>query len=56
MKPVNIRDAKTHACRPVKIGGLKSAAPVPENFNTMFESHIEALFAGAASAKGHKRT
>lgn len=44
------------AGRPVKIGGLKPDAPVPDDFNTMFESEIEALFAGASiPAKGRKR-
>ena len=31
---------------PVKIGGLKAPAPVPDDFNTMFEKEIEALFSG----------
>ena len=35
--------------KPVKIGGLKARAPVPDDFNTMFEKEIEALFAGAAA-------
>lgn len=35
--------------KPVKIGGLKSRVPLPEDFNTMFESEISALFAGSAS-------
>ena len=34
------------ARKPVKIGGLKAPAPVPDDFNTMFEKEIEALFAG----------
>ena len=32
--------------RPVKIGGLKALSPVPDDFNTMFEREIEALFTG----------
>jgi prevent-host-death family protein len=40
--------------KPVKIGGLKSRVPVPDNFNTLFEKEIEALFAGVA-APGRKR-
>ncbi len=40
--------------KPVKIGGLKPA-PVPDDFNTMFESEIESLFAGAASRHGRRR-
>lgn len=38
------------ARKPVKIGGLKPR-PVPDDFNTMFESEIEALFAGTAAAR-----
>ena len=41
--------------RPVKIGGLKPRAPVPEDFNTMFEGEIEALFAGTTQAKARRR-
>ena len=37
------------ARKPVKIGGLKAAVPVPDDFNTMFETEIAALFAGSAS-------
>ncbi len=37
------------ARKPVKIGGLKAPAPVPDDFNTMFEKEIEALFAGAST-------
>jgi len=36
---------------PVKIGGLKAPTPVPDDFNTMFESEIEALFAGHPTEK-----
>ena len=43
------------AGRPIKIGGLKASAPVPDDFNTMFESEIEALFAGDSQAKRGKR-
>jgi prevent-host-death family protein len=39
---VPIEDAR----RPVKIGGLKPGAPLPDDFNTMFEREIEASFAG----------
>ena len=35
-----------HAGRPVKIGGLVPRMRVPDDFNTMFEDGIEALFAG----------
>ena len=38
------------ARKPVKIGGLKSRMPVPDDFNTMFEKEIEALFAGLRPA------
>ena len=48
---VPIEDAR----KPVKIGGLKGA-PVPDDFNTMFEEEIAALFAGAPSkSAGRKR-
>lgn len=41
--------------KPVKIGGLKGVA-VPDDFNTMFEQEIAALFAGAPrAAAGRKR-
>jgi len=40
--------------KPVRIGGLKAPCPVPDDFNTMFEKEIEALFAGAPVA-GRKR-
>jgi prevent-host-death family protein len=43
------------ARKPVKIGGLKARAPVPDDFNTMFEKEIEALFAGVSPASGRKR-
>ena len=44
------------ARKPVKIGGLKSRAPVPDDFNTMFEKEIEAWFAGASpGGAGRKR-
>jgi prevent-host-death family protein len=36
------------ARKPVKIGGLKARTPVPDDFNTMFEKEIEALFGGAS--------
>jgi prevent-host-death family protein len=39
------------ARRPVKIGGLKARTPVPDDFNTMFETEIEALFAGASGPR-----
>ena len=43
--------------KPVKIGGLKPRSPVPDDFNTMFEKEIEALFSGASPsgrARGRK--
>lgn len=43
------------ASRPVKIGGLKSAAPVPDDFNTMFEAEIEAAFSGMTGSRARKR-
>ena len=42
------------ASKPVRIGGLKAPSAVPNNFNTMFEKEIEALFAGITTA-GRKR-
>ena len=42
--------------KPVKIGGLKAPTPVPDDFNTMFEAEIEAMFGGRArAAAGTKR-
>jgi prevent-host-death family protein len=44
------------ARKPVKIGGLKAPAPVPDDFNTMFEKEVEALFSGApGQARARKR-
>lgn len=44
------------ARKPVKIGGLKARTPVPDDFNTMFEKEIEALFSGgSAPGPGRKR-
>ena len=36
------------ARKPVKVGGLKGRIKVPDDFNTMFEREIEAMF-GASS-------
>lgn len=47
---VPIEDAR----RPVKIGRLRTRVPVPDDFNTMFEDEIEALFSGRGPA-GRKR-
>lgn len=42
--------------RPVRIGGLKFRHPLPDDFNTMFEEEIEALFsAGRAPATPARR-
>ncbi len=41
--------------RPVKIGGLKARAPVPDDFNTMFEKEIEALFSGVSETGAARR-
>jgi prevent-host-death family protein len=41
--------------KPVKIGGLKPGAPVPDDFNTMFEKEIEALFAGTTAVAPRRR-
>ena len=40
---------------PVKVGGLKARTPVPDDFNTMFEKEIEALFGGTVSAPKPER-
>jgi len=37
------------ARKPIKIGGLKAPSLVPDDFNTMFEKEIEALFAGISA-------
>jgi prevent-host-death family protein len=42
------------ARKPVKIGGLKGLA-VPDDFNTMFEKEMEALFGGAAPTSARRR-
>ena len=43
------------ARKPVRIGGLKGGS-VPDDFNTMFEKEIEALFAGVPpGGAGRKR-
>ena len=36
-------------------GGLKPPAPVPDNFNTLFEKEIEALFAGVSASAAARR-
>jgi prevent-host-death family protein len=41
--------------KPVKIGGLKSRAAVPDDFNTMFEREIEAMFAGGLPPARQRR-
>jgi prevent-host-death family protein len=41
--------------KPVKIGGLKARAPVPDDFNTMFEKDIDALFAGGAGSHATRK-
>ena len=43
------------ARKPVKIGGLKSRVPVPDDFNTMFENEIAALYGGNTAGTGRKR-
>lgn len=42
------------ARKPVKIGGLKARAPVPDDFNTMLEKEIEGLFTGTGPARKRK--
>lgn len=41
--------------KPVKIGGLKPSAPLPDDFNTMFEAEIAALFGAGAPSPRRKR-
>ena len=41
--------------KPVKIGGLKAPSPVPDDFDTLFESEIAALFAGGLPQPRRKR-
>ena len=43
------------ARRPVRIGGLKAPAPVPDDFDTMFEDDIAALFAQVATRPRARR-
>lgn len=43
------------ARKPVKVGGLKSRKPLPEDFNTMFEGEIAALFGASGLAGARKR-
>jgi hypothetical protein len=41
--------------KPVKIGGLKAPSSVPDDFNTMFEKEIEALFTGIPVASRKRK-
>ena len=43
------------ARRPVRIGGLKPQTPLPDDFNTMFEAEIEALFGGVPVPSSRRR-
>ncbi len=43
------------ARKPVKVGGLKPAAPVPDDFNTMFEQEIAALFGAMPAVPARRR-
>lgn len=43
------------AGKPVKIGGLKARVPVPDDFNTMLEGEIEALFGGVSPPAGGRK-
>jgi prevent-host-death family protein len=43
------------ASRPVKIGGLKAPGPVPDDFDTMFEDDIAALFAQVSTGPRARR-
>ena len=43
------------ARKPVRIGGLKAPTPVPDDFNTLFEEEIAALFGTASSPARSRR-
>lgn len=43
------------ARRPVKIGGLKSRKPIPDDFNTMFEAEIAAMFGDMVAPSNRRR-
>jgi prevent-host-death family protein len=43
------------ARKPVKIGGLRGHTPVPEDFNTMFDAEIKALFAGVSAGSSPRK-
>ncbi|HEY2628420.1 MAG TPA: type II toxin-antitoxin system prevent-host-death family antitoxin [Usitatibacter sp.] len=43
------------ARKPVKVGGLKSRISIPDDFNTMFEREIEALFGGVRARATARR-
>ena len=41
--------------RPIRTGGLRVPGGVPEDFDTMFEREIEAMFAGPRAQKKGRR-
>jgi prevent-host-death family protein len=43
------------ARRPVKIGGLTAPTPVADDFNSMFDAEIEALFAGVSAGSSRRK-
>lgn len=43
------------ARKPVKIGGLKARVPLPDDFNTMFEDEIAAMFAARQALVSRRR-
>lgn len=43
------------ARKPVKIGGLKARTPLPDDFNTLFEDEIAAMFAAGLPPAAARR-
>ena len=43
------------AARPIKTGGLRLPHGVPDDFDTMFENEIEAMFSGRAAPKASRK-
>lgn len=41
--------------KPIRIGGLRPPTPVPDDFDTMFEAEIAALFGKPRGARGRRK-
>lgn len=54
-KPVARLVALERAGRPITPGKMKFPGGVPDDFNTLFETEIEALFSGRPAPRGRKR-